>query len=63
MSAHLKRMTFVATPEIKELLDAMKKEFFYNHTQSAMIRELVLAGVRASKAEKEEKENRRECAS
>ena len=52
MATELKRMTFVVTPEMEEPLNSIKKEMFYNRTQSDMIRELVSAGVRAIKAEK-----------
>ncbi len=58
MATELKRMTFAITPEIGKSLDSIKKELFYNRTQSDMIRELVSAGVRAIKAEKAAKENR-----
>lgn len=60
MATELKRITFVITPEMEEPLNSIKKEIFYNCTQSGMIRELVSAGVRAIKAEKAAKENRRE---
>lgn len=56
MATELKRMTFVVTPEVEELLNSVKKEMFYNRTKSDMIRELVSAGVRAIKAEKATKE-------
>lgn len=62
MATELKRMTFVVTPEMEGRLDSIKREMFYNRTQSDMIRELVSAGVRAIKAEKEVKENRCERA-
>lgn len=56
MATELKRMTFVVTPEMEEPLNSIKKEMFYNRTQSDMIRELVSAGVRAFKAGKTAKE-------
>ncbi len=62
MATYLKRMTLVVTPEMEEPLNSIKREMFYNRTQSDMIRELVSAGVRAIKAEKAAKENRRERA-
>ena len=58
MAAEVKRMTFVVTPDMEKLLDSIKREWFYNCTQSDMIWELVSAGVRAVKAEKAAKENR-----
>ena len=47
MATELKRLTFVVTPEMEPLLANAKKEFFYNQTQSAMIRELIMAGLNA----------------
>ena len=44
MASKLKRITFVLTPEMKVLLDGLKKEKFYNCSQSEMIRTLVEAG-------------------
>lgn len=52
MATQFKRLSFVVTPEMEESLNRMKQEFFYNSTQSHMIRELLSAGVRATKAEK-----------
>lgn len=64
MATELKRITFVVTPEMEEPLNAIKKELFYNRTQSDMIRELVSAGVRAIKEEKKkQQENQRPPAS
>lgn len=58
MATELKRMTFVVTTEMEEPLNSIKREMFYNRTQSDMIRVLVSAGIRAIKAEKAAKENR-----
>ncbi|QHQ59446.1 hypothetical protein Ana3638_00405 [Anaerocolumna sedimenticola] len=55
MATELKRMTFVVTPEMEPLLDGFKKDFFYNRTQSDMIRTLVEAGLEALATEKKEK--------
>ena len=55
MADEFKRMTFVVTPEMEELLNSIKREMFYNRTKSDMIRELVSAGVRAIKAERRQK--------
>ncbi len=49
MASKLKRMTFVLTPEMEPLLDGIKKEMFYNCSQSEMIRTLVDAGLNAIK--------------
>ena len=46
MPTELKRMTFVVTPDIEELMDAAKQKF-YNITQSEMIRVLIIAGLNA----------------
>lgn len=52
MPTNLKRMTFVVTSEMEAPLDSIKRELFYNRTQSEMIRELVMTGIEAVKAEK-----------
>lgn len=62
MPTNLKRMTFIVTPEMEAPLDTFKKEMFYDRNQSEMIRELVLAGMRAKMQEKEAKENRGDLA-
>ncbi len=49
MPTKLKRLTFVLTPEMEPLLDGIKKEMFYNCSQSEMIRTLVGAGLNAIK--------------
>lgn len=51
MASKLKRMTFVLTPEMEPLLDGIKKEMFYNCSQSEMIRTLVDAGLNAIKSD------------
>lgn len=53
MASKLKRMTFVVTPEMEPLLDDIKKEMFYNCSQSEMIRTLVEAGWNTIKNEKQ----------
>lgn len=50
MSGQSKRLTFVVTPEIEAQMKAMKREVYFDRTQSDMIRELVAAGVRSCKA-------------
>lgn len=47
MATELKRLTFVVTQEMEPLLANAKKEFFYDRTQSDMIRELLMAGLNA----------------
>lgn len=49
MASKLKRLTFVVTPEMEPLLDGIKKEKFYNCSQSEMIRTLVEEGWNAIK--------------
>ena len=49
MSNKLKRLTFVVTPEMEVLLDGIKKEMFYNCSQSEMIRTLIGEGCNAIK--------------
>ena len=58
MATELKRMTFAVTPDMVELMDEAKR-MFYDSTQSEMIRSLIVAGLKALKAEKEESENDR----
>lgn len=60
MNAEQKRITVLIPSNIEAPLDSFKKEFFYDCTQSDMIRELVSAGIQAVKAEKAAKEQQRE---
>ncbi len=53
MASKLKRLTFVVTPEMEPLLDGIKKEMFYNCSQSKMIRTLVEEGCNAIKDERQ----------
>lgn len=52
MASNLKRITFVVTPEMEPLLDRMKKEKFYNCSQSEMIRTLVEEGLKTSQKDR-----------
>lgn len=45
METALTKLTFVVTKEMEALLANVKKNRFYDRTQSDMIRELVLAGL------------------
>lgn len=47
MATELTRITFAVTQEMKPLLLNAKKEWFYDCSQSDMIRKLVLAGLNA----------------
>lgn len=60
MPTNLTRMTFTVTEEIEAPLGKFKKEMFYDRNNSEMIRELVMAGMRAldEKAAKESKRER-----
>lgn len=51
MGVQSKRITFVVTPEIEAQMKVMKREVYFDRTQSEMIRELVAAGVRSCKAD------------
>ena len=42
-----RRLTLIVTPDVEESLKSMKRELYYDHTKSEMIRELVAAGVRS----------------
>lgn len=48
-----KRLTLVVTPEIEAQMKDMKREMYSDRTQSDMIRELVAAGVRSCRIERE----------
>ena len=50
MTGQEKRLTFVVTPEIEAQIRDMKREVYFDRTQSAMIRDLFAAGIRSSKA-------------
>ena len=54
MPAELTRLTFVVTKDMEPLLARAKKDLFYDRTQSAMIRELIMAGLCALDEKKEE---------
>ncbi len=47
MATELKRLTFAVTQEMEPLLANAKKEFYYDRTQSDMIRALLMAGLNA----------------
>lgn len=48
-----KRLTLVVTPEIEAQMRSIKREMYFDRTQSDMIRELVAAGVRSCRMERE----------
>jgi len=52
MATDLKRMTFSVTPEIEVPLKKLKKEIFYDRSQSDMIRTLLSLGIRALETDK-----------
>lgn len=56
MASKLKRITFVSTPEMEPLLDGMKKERFYNCSQSEMIRTLLEEGWKSVQKDKQSTE-------
>ena len=45
MATKLKRFTISVTPKMEVGLDAVKKEYFYNTTQTEMIRQLIMRGL------------------
>ena len=49
MGGQSKRLTLVVTPDIEAQMKNMKKESYFDRTQSDMIRELMEAGVRSYK--------------
>ncbi|MDD3164738.1 MAG: ribbon-helix-helix domain-containing protein [Oscillospiraceae bacterium] len=46
MATKLKRFTISITPEMEVDLDVVKKERYYKQTQSEMIRDLIVLGLR-----------------
>lgn len=46
MATELRRMTFTITPDMEPVMDKAKR-LFYDHTQSDMIRTLIIAGLDA----------------
>lgn len=47
MGRGAKRLTLVVTPEIAAQMKSIKREKYFDCTQSDMIRELIAAGVRS----------------
>lgn len=45
MSTTLKRFSISVTSQMQVGLDAAKKDFFYNTSQTEMIRELIIRGL------------------
>lgn len=48
MGDQTKRLTFVATPEVEAQMKDLKREVYFDRSQSEMIRDLMAAGMRAS---------------
>ena len=61
MASRLKRLTFVVTPEMEPLLDEIKREMFYNCSQSEMIRTLIEEGWNALKEENQRNPDKSTC--
>ena len=53
MATDLKRFTISITRSMETDLDAAKKELYYKNTQNDMIRDLIIRGLAALKAENE----------
>lgn len=45
MATEFKRFTVSVTPELERKLDKMKKEQYYNQSQSKMVRDLIIRGL------------------
>lgn len=54
MATELKRLTITIPEDLEPMLDKVKQEHFYNDSQSEMIRQLIVAGLKA-REEAEEK--------
>lgn len=52
MATDLKRFTVSITSSMEEGLDKVKKELYYKDTQSSMIRDLIIRGLRSLEQEK-----------
>jgi len=51
MSGQGRRLTFVATPEIEAQMKDIKREIYFDRSQSEMIRDLMAAGMRSRRAD------------
>lgn len=51
MNGQSRRLTFVATPEIEAQMKDIKREIYFDRSQSEMIRDLMAAGMRARRAD------------
>ncbi len=51
MATDLNRMTFVVTEDIEVGLDKLKRQVFYNKSNSDMIRTLIKLGIKQAEAE------------
>lgn len=56
MATELKRLTITIPENLEPMLDKVKQEHFYNDSQSEMIRQLIIAGLRARKEAEERKQ-------
>lgn len=57
MATKLKRFTISVTPNMEVGLDSVKKEYFYNTTQTEMIRELIIRGLDTLMNDSEDEKN------
>ena len=51
MATELKSLTITIPEDLESALDKVKQERFYNDSQSEMIRQLIVAGLKAREAE------------
>ncbi len=58
MVSELKRITFDVSPEMEESINSVKRKMFYHYSDSDIIRELLLAGLRAAKIENATREKK-----
>lgn len=52
MATELKRITFAVPQDMEILLKCIKKDLFYDRSQSEMLRELISVGLNVKKDEK-----------
>lgn len=52
MATNMRRFTISVPDDVDRELDALKKELYYRNTQTEMIRDLIIRGLKDLKAEK-----------
>ncbi len=58
MATNLKRFTISITPEMEREMDQLKQRLYYKDTRNTMVRDLIIRGLEALKAEEAAKERK-----